>query len=99
MSTDTLADWMRTLNSRFDSVHGVAVVHSEDNTNHHLEPVTDFDFNRVDLDLAGDDEAAESQHSISDLSSALVRILHWIVQRSTFGQRLDRASTYGCGRC
>jgi hypothetical protein len=42
-----------------------------------LETVTEFDFDRVDLDLAGEDEAAESSVSISDASSAILRCLYW----------------------
>ena len=57
-------------NSRFDSVP--AVTYDHDNYDDHtLHPVTDFDFDRVDLDLADEAEAAESMHSMSDMSSAL----------------------------
>jgi hypothetical protein len=35
--------------------------------------VTDFDFDRVDLDLADEAEAAESMHSMSDMSSAITQ--------------------------
>jgi len=65
---------MRQPNSRFDSVHDIALVHDNEAGTHRVEMVDTFNFSRVARAPAGED----TMHSMSDMSSAVLQILYWV---------------------